>query len=276
MDIDALPQTLLLLLTEFSVGCLVAVLVIDSRGMVPAGFVKLSAFVIVTSASLAVVTALSLDGADTGSYELADGLWTPIQAVLAVFTVMTLVYLLLVLRSARDLSLGLGALAGAIGAAALGLLAYQVSPPTWSVAGTVASLFAGALALGLVTEAMILGHWYLVSPKLPGQPLEELTFLLLVVLCLQAVLLILNAAVPPREAPESTALIAGSLGSNPAFWLRVGVGLVFPVALAYMAWQSSKEHAMMSATGLLYIAVGAVFVGELLARGLLFATGSPI
>jgi hypothetical protein len=43
-----------------------------------------------------------------------------------------------------------------------------------------------------------------------------------------------------------------------------------------MAWQSSRERAMMSATGLLYIAVGAVFAGEVLARGLLFATGSPV
>jgi hypothetical protein len=76
--------------------------------------------------------------------------------------------------------------------------------------------------------------------------------------------------------PESTALLAGSLGSNPAFWLRVGVGLLFPLALAYMAWQSSNEHAMMSATGLLYIAVGAVLVGEVLARGLLFVTAAPV
>ena len=43
-----------------------------------------------------------------------------------------------------------------------------------------------------------------------------------------------------------------------------------------MAWRSSLEYSMMSATGLLYIAVGAVFVGEVLARGLLFVTGAPV
>ena len=100
--------------------------------------------------------------------------------------------------------------------------------------------------------------------------------LLMAVLALQAPLLIVNAAIPARETPESSAVLAGSLGSNPAFWLRVGVGLLFPLALSYMAWRSSLEQAMMSATGLLYIAVGAVFVGELLARGLLFVTGSPV
>jgi hypothetical protein len=90
------------------------------------------------------------------------------------------------------------------------------------------------------------------------------------------VLVIVNAVIPVREVPESTAVLAGSLGSNPAFWLRVGVGLLFPLALSFMAWRSSTEDSMMSATGLLYIAVGAVFVGEVLARGLLFVTGAPV
>jgi hypothetical protein len=96
------------------------------------------------------------------------------------------------------------------------------------------------------------------------------------VLAVQAVLMVVNAAVPADEVPESSALLAGSLGSNPAFWLRVGVGMLFPLALAFGAWQSARLHSMMSATGLLYIAVGAVFAGELLARGLLFVTGSPV
>src|SRR3972149_6907129 len=101
------------------------------------------------------------------------------------------------------------------------LIAYQVSPPTWGFAGMLLSVLAGALALGLVNEAMVLGHWYLVSPKLPGKPLQELTFLLLAVLLVQGALMIVNAAIPAREVPQSTALLAGSLGSNPAFWLRV-------------------------------------------------------
>jgi hypothetical protein len=181
-----------------------------------------------------------------------------------------------VLGGRRRASFVAGGVALGAGLVALGLLAYQVSPPAWSVAGPLLSLLAGALVLGLVNESMVLGHWYLVSPKLPGRPLQELTFLLLVALAVQGALLIVNAAVPVREVPESGAVLAGSLGSNPAFWLRVGVGLLFPLALAYMAWRSSLERAMMSATGLLYIAVGAVFAGEVLARGLLFVTGAPV
>ena len=42
-----------------------------------------------------------------------------------------------------------------------------------------------------------------------------------------------------------------------------------------MAWRASVERGMMSATGLLYIATGAVLAGEALARGLQLATAIP-
>jgi hypothetical protein len=276
MELDALPYTLLIILTEFTVGSLIAVLIADARGMVVPSFVKLSAVFVVAGAALALLASFGVSGATFGDYRVHEGLYTPVRVAIAISLAATLPYLLLVYRSDRQGSLRAGALAVAIGLVALGLLAYQISPPAWSFFGVLLSLLAGALALGLVNESMVLGHWYLVSPKLPGQPLQELTFLLLLAVTVQAALAVLNAAVPASDAPNSSAVLAGSLGSNPAFWLRVGVGLVFPLALAYMAWQSSREHAMMSATGLLYIAVGAVFVGELLARGILFVTGAPV
>ena len=276
MNLDALPYTVLLILAEFSVGSLVAVLIADARGMVVAGFVKLSAGIVVVGAALTLLSALNVSSAQLEGYRLDEGLFDPMRVAFGIFLALALSYAWFVLREQRQLSLAAGGLALTAGFAGLGLLAYQVSPPTWGFAGPLLSLLVGALALGLVSEAMLLGHWYLVKPKLPAQPLQELTFLLLAVLVLQAALLVLNATVPARDAPESTALLAGSLASNPAFWLRVGVGLLFPLALAYMAWQSSRENAMMSATGLLYIAVGAVFTGELLARGILFVTAAPV
>jgi hypothetical protein len=276
MNLDALPQTVLLIMAEFSVGSLIAVLIADARGMVVAGFVRLSAVLVVAGAALTLLAAANASGSDPEGYPLHGGLSAPVRGVFIAFLALAAVYALLVLSGRRRPSLSIGGAAALVGLAGLGLLAYQVSPPTWGFAGPLLSLLAGALALGLVTEAMVLGHWYLVSTKLPSRPLEELTFLLLAVLVVQGALLVLNAAIPAREVPHSTALLAGSLSSNPAFWLRIGVGLIFPLVLAYMAWQSSKERAMMSATGLLYIAVGAVFVGELLARGILFVTGAPV
>ena len=276
MNLDALPYTLLLVLAEFSVGSLIAVLIADARGMVAASFVKLSAAIVLVGAALTLLTAVNVSGADVGGYRLDEALFGPVRGVFVAFLALMAPYAWFVLREQKRRSFAAGGVAVAAGLAGLVLLAYQVSPPTWGFAGALHSVLVAALALGLVSEAMILGHWYLVSPRLPGRPLQELTFLLLVVPLVQGVLLIVNAAVPARDVPESAALLAGGLSSNPAFWLRVGVGLLFPVALAYMAWRSSIERAMMSATGLLYIAVGAVFVGELLARGLLFVTAAPV
>lgn len=276
MNLDALPHAILLILAEFSVGSLIVVLIADARGMVPSSYVKLSAAVIASAAALMLLSASNTSGADLGGYRLEDGLVGPIRGVAAAFLAISVVYTLLAFAEQRDLSLRVGTVGAIVGVAGVGMLAYQVSPPTWSFVGVLLSLVVGMLALGFVSQAMILGHWYLVSTKLPGQPLVELTFMLSIVMVVQAVLLIVNAAVPVREVPESTALLAGGLGSNPAFWLRVGVGLLFPLALSFMAWRSSVEHSMMSATGLLYIAVGAVFVGEVLARGLLFVTGAPV
>jgi hypothetical protein len=66
------------------------------------------------------------------------------------------------------------------------------------------------------------------------------------------------------------------LFGNPAFWLRIGVGIVFPVVLAVMSLKTTQLRAMQSATGLLYICMGAVFVGEVLSKGLMFMTGKPV
>jgi hypothetical protein len=138
------------------------------------------------------------------------------------------------------------------------------------------TLFAGALTLGAVTIAMIWGHWYLVNPKLEEGPLNELVLISLAALAFELLATAANAIIPVGEPFESDALLAVDLAQNPGFWLRVGIGLIFPGVLAYMAYRSSRERSMMSATGLLYIAVGAVLAGEAVGRGLLFVTGAAV
>jgi hypothetical protein len=123
---------------------------------------------------------------------------------------------------------------------------------------------------------MIWGHWYLVNPRLPEGPLNEISLLTLGALLIELVITAANAAIPAGQEIASDALLAVDLPENPAFWLRVGVGLIFPAVLAFMAYKSSTERAMMSATGLLYIAVGAVLAGEAVGRGLLFVTASAV
>ncbi|MFQ6020311.1 MAG: hypothetical protein ACE5KW_06100, partial [Dehalococcoidia bacterium] len=158
------------------------------------------------------------------------------------------------------------------GLASLALLAQVFALPTWGYPGTLISLVVGAVAVGAVSLGMILGHWYLVTPRLPEKPLREMTALLLVTLVLQAILLGPNLALPRDTIANS---IDVSIGMNPFFWMRVAGGLAFPMVLVYMAYDSSGIRAMQSATGLLYIAMALVISGEVLAKGLLFVTAVP-
>jgi hypothetical protein len=130
----------------------------------------------------------------------------------------------------------------------------------------------GALVLGAVSLGMVLGHWYLVTPRLPEQPLREMTGFLLLVMVVQA-LLIIPAVALPRETFVSS--VDTPILENPFFWMRVGGGVAFPMLLAWMAYDSSGVRAMQSATGLLYIAMALVLSGEVLAKGLLFVSAVP-
>ena len=97
----------------------------------------------------------------------------------------------------------------------------------------------------------------------------------LTILVVGAGIILFNLVIPVRDVPVSGDSLGGGLLQNPAFWLRIGVGLIFPIILAVMAWRSSIVRGMMSATGLLYVATGAVLAGEALARGLQLATAIP-
>ncbi len=283
MNLDALPYTSFLVLMEFAVGSLLVCLLAQWRGRVAASFVKLCAGMAAAGALLMLANALVLDPSSViGGYRLDNGIFGWVKVGSLVFLLATLPYNLFVLREDRRRSLVSGVVAALIGVGLVALAAYFVSLPTWGYAGALLSIAAGTVAVGAVVLAMTLGHWYLVTPRLPREPLQELTLLLVGVVLLQAVLLLVNVAIPARDVPSATAFVGStSLGANPAFWLRILIGLAFPAALGYMSFVSSRgypanENAMMSATGLLYIAVGAVLVGEVLARGLMFLTGVPV
>lgn len=283
MNLDALPYTSYIVLVEFCVGSLLVCLFADWRGKVAESFVKFCAAMVAVGAGVMVLNSLVLDPrAAIGGYRLEENLVGWVRALTLVFLVATLPYNWYVLRGERRASFVTGIGAAIVGIALVGVVAWYVSLPTWGFAGTLLSLLAGTLAVGLVVMAMTLGHWYLVTPRLPREPMEELTLLLIAAVALQGVLLVINVIIPARDVPDATAFLGSSqLGENPAFWLRIAIGLLFPAALGWMSYVSSRgypanENAMMSATGLLYIAVGAVVVGEVLARGLMFLTGVPV
>ena len=86
-------------------------------------------------------------------------------------------------------------------------------------------------AIGGVFAAMILGHWYLVTPKLPEAPLILLARVLLVVVAVQVVLF--WAWIATGAGPADVAPFASLTGPWALFvWLRLIVGLVFPLIVS--------------------------------------------
>jgi len=273
MSAEALPYTLLILLAEFAIGGLWVLWTADLRGAVVQSFTKFGAGLVFVSAALTFWVAAKITVPDeVDGYPLDPAYMPAARIALAVVFGLSLVYALATLRQSRRYSLAAGGLTAAAGLAAVALLARVFALPTWGYAGTLLSLVVGALAVGAVSMGMVLGHWYLVTPRLPERPLREMTFFLLLALAIQAVLII-PGLVLPRDTLANA--VDTPIAQNPFFWMRVGGGLAFPMVLTYMAYDSSGVRAMQSATGLLYIAMALVLSGEVLAKGLLFVTAVP-
>jgi hypothetical protein len=123
----------------------------------------------------------------------------------------------------------------------------------WSVIG---SLSTTAL-LGSVTMAMLLGHWYLVVRGMAIDPLERLTIATLAAAV--AKLIVVFAAILIGGAWHEVAVRQGIF-----FWMRAGWGLAGPLVLYPMVWGTVKIRSTMAATGILYVDVVAVLIGEVL------------
>ncbi|HEU0074921.1 MAG TPA: hypothetical protein VFS30_13045 [Dehalococcoidia bacterium] len=278
MSVESLPYTLLLLLAQFTAGVSLLVVYTQLRGTYEIAFIRVCSWMTVSGAIALMFLALAIDpSVDAGGFALDPDVLDPIRATSMALVLFAVVHWFYLRREDEAfLASATGATLVGLSAVMLVFLATLVRLPTWSIAGPLLTLFAGSMTIGAFMVAMIWGHWYLVKPSLDEKPLNELALIAIAALGLQLVITAVNAIVPVGTAIDSDAILAISLAENPGFWLRVGIGLIFPIALAYMAYTSSKERSMMSATGLLYIAVGAILAGEALGRGLLFVTGAPV
>ena len=130
----------------------------------------------------------------------------------------------------------------------------------------VARTLVGALFLGAVTDAMLLGHWYLVQPGLARGPLLELVrwtgvvwpFELAVLLWPTGMGSVLNGTIDD-----------GYNGLLGWFWAACSVTSIALVALTRAALRERQYSAVMAATGLLYLAILTAFGMDLVARATL-------
>ena len=273
MSAVALPYSVLLLLTQFAIGGQIALIALDIRGTAPRSFMRVSAVLVAIVAALAFWTALAVTPLAGGpGFVLEPHFWGPVRLHSELFVALAALYAVALIFSGRRGALIAGVAATLAGLLLLFFLSGLVDQPQRAYLATFAGILTGALALGGVVLAMSLGHWYLVTPRLSEKPLNELTVGLLGIMLLQIVVLGLNLAT--GAAMQRGAAVLPPV-QNPGLWLRAGVGLLFALALTFMAWRCSRGRDMMSATGLLYLASGAVLAGQALACSLIFTTGIP-
>mgnify|MGYP005641239837 FL=1 len=151
-------------------------------------------------------------------------------------------------------------LVGLVGLVAAGLAAGDPA------ALSVARMLVGAVFLGAVSDAMLLGHWYLVQPGLARGPLIELVwwtglvwpFELAVLLWPTGMVSVLNGTIAD-----------GYNGLLGWFWVASTVGTLVLVVATRAALRERQYSAVMAATGLLYLAILTAFGMDLVARATL-------
>ncbi len=269
MQIATLPLVLAVVLLELAVGGAFLLWALDRTRQAPAGFLKLVAAVDAACGALAF---LLLPALPRGSLAERAQLHAPAidsltlaVTVLAVVLVAQLLTTFVPWRTLRTV-VSLVTLLVCGGA----LVAAAVARPADSQYDLFAllALPLGALALGGIDGAMLLGHWYLVTPKLSPVPLQRASLIVVTALLLQAGLVAVTVA-----RGELIGALGSSLGV--AVGIRVGVGILMTFGLVVAAWWTARMNTQ-SSTGLLYVGLGTALAGEVAARVLYYVTGAAV
>jgi hypothetical protein len=126
-----------------------------------------------------------------------------------------------------------------------------------------------ALVVGGATTAMLMGHSYLISPAMSISPLMRL-------LAAFGASVILRIALACHGLWEWTAQpSASNQETEMLLWLPIRwiLGLIAPLILSWMAWETARIRSTQSATGILYVVVIVAFLGELTSLLLVVKTG---
>lgn len=121
----------------------------------------------------------------------------------------------------------------------------------------------GAAFLGCVSDAMLLGHWYLTQPGLPRAPLLEMVKVLSWVWPAEVVVMLLPTGMISALTGDISDGWGGMLGW---FWLMCAGGTIVLCRVTRAALKERAYSAVMAATGLLYLAIITAFGQDLVAR----------
>jgi hypothetical protein len=127
-------------------------------------------------------------------------------------------------------------------------------------------LVVGAAFLGAVTDAMLLGHWYLVQPGLRRDPVKELVAWTAAVWPLEVAAFLWPTGMAQVLSGTVDDGYGGLLGW---VWVACAAATIALVGFTWLALRERFYSAVMAATGLLYLAILTAFGTDLVARAVL-------
>lgn len=166
-------------------------------------------------------------------------------------------------RTVPEFPPALDLVAPAIGVAGLVAAGIDAGSPAWL---SVLRVLVGAAFVGAVTDAMLLGHWYLVQPGLARGPLLELVRWTGWLWPIEAAVML----VPTGMVSVLNGTIDDEYGGILGWmWVACVVTTGGLVVVTRLALKERQYSAVMAATGLLYLAILTSFGMVLVSRAVL-------
>jgi len=141
--------------------------------------------------------------------------------------------------------------------------AVHAEGPAWL---SILRILAGAMFLGVISDAMLLGHWYLVQPGLERAPILELVRYTALAWVPHVVVFMLPTGMWSVLNGSIDDGYGGMLGW---FWAASTIATIVLVFVTRAALKERQYAAVMAATGLMYLAILTAFGQDVVARILL-------
>ena len=124
----------------------------------------------------------------------------------------------------------------------------------------------GAAFIGAISDAMLLGHWYLTQPGLPRRLLNEMVRALKWLWPAQLVVMLLPTGMIAVLSGDVDDGWGGMLGW---MWLMCSITTIILIFVTEAALKERAYSAVMAATGLLYLAILTGFGMDIVPRAIL-------
>lgn len=268
-------ECFLLLFGQLAVGGLIG-LAVPPFTVLDRGFYRSSAGIFLGFALLFVAGKVSLvlrAGVLTSADALELACWSA-------FTIALGTYLLSLWRESN--ALRARAFLASLGT---GLVALAVSAAGYRVGGLMTpatvlyplAFVTAALSLGAVATGMLLGHWYLIDLGLTIDPLQRVFRWFMLAVVLQLLVGLLTVLVVGLGSADGATAVATLWNDHRVLlFTRYVLGPAAALAIGYLIHRTLAIPQTMAATGLFYVAILAVMIGEVLGRLILFRTSLPL